>query len=159
MKFQKLEKRRVKIPKICIFFGKMGLKVSHHASKNKKILSRVFSPYKAPESILYLIIVLNGEKWILKRVRNFQIWVKSFKKKFKILVRILFVKSREKTKLKKNKKSNFFRKKNNFCIFFPIRIFSWKTDKLVPKLAKSSKNMCLRPIYNFCEKKHLIWRF
>ncbi len=36
MKFQKFQKRRVKIPKICIFFTKMGLKVSHHASKNKK---------------------------------------------------------------------------------------------------------------------------
>ena len=35
MKFQKLKKRRVKIPKICIFFTEMGLKVSHHASKNK----------------------------------------------------------------------------------------------------------------------------
>ena len=38
MKFQKLEKRRVKIPKICMFFTKMGLnslKVSHHASKIK----------------------------------------------------------------------------------------------------------------------------
>ncbi len=60
MKFQKLEKRRVKIPKICIFFTKMGLKVSHHASK--KNLSRVFSPYKAPKSISDLIIVSNGEK-------------------------------------------------------------------------------------------------
>ena len=54
------------------------------------------------------------------------------------------VKSRKKTKLKKNKKSNFFRKKNNFCIFFLIRIFSWKTDKLDPKLAKSGKSMCLQ---------------
>jgi len=89
MKFQKLEKRRVKIPKICILFTKIGLKVSHHASKTKQILSRVFSPYKVPKSISDLIIVLKGEKWILKRVRNFQMWVKSFKKKFKMLVRIL----------------------------------------------------------------------
>ena len=37
MKIQKLEKRRVKIPKICIFFTKMGLKVSHNASKKQKI--------------------------------------------------------------------------------------------------------------------------
>ena len=62
MKFQKLEKRRVKIPNICIFFTKMGLKVSHHASKNKKKLSRVFSPYKAFKLISDLIIVSNGEK-------------------------------------------------------------------------------------------------
>ena len=40
-----------------------------------------------------------------------------------------------------------------FLFFFPIHIFSWKTDKLDPKLAKSGKNMCLRPIYNFGEKK------
>ena len=62
MKFQKLEKWRVKIPKICICFTKMGLKVSHHASKTKKHLSRVFSPYKAPKSISDLIFVSNGEK-------------------------------------------------------------------------------------------------
>ena len=61
MEFQKLEKR-VKIPKICIVFTKMKLKVSHHASKKKKILSRGFSPYKAPKSISDLIIVSNGEK-------------------------------------------------------------------------------------------------
>jgi hypothetical protein len=35
MKFQKLEKCRVKIQKICIFFSQMRLKVSHHASKTK----------------------------------------------------------------------------------------------------------------------------
>ena len=62
MKFQKLKKWRVKIPKICIFFTKIGLKVSHHASKTKTILSRVFSPYKAPKLISDLIIVSNGEK-------------------------------------------------------------------------------------------------
>ena len=62
MKFQKLEKRTVKIPKICIFFTKMGLKVSLMPQKTKKNLSRVFSPYKAPKSISDLIIVLNGEK-------------------------------------------------------------------------------------------------
>ena len=33
MKFQKLEKCRVKIQKICLFFSQMRLKVSHHASK------------------------------------------------------------------------------------------------------------------------------
>ena len=78
---------------------------------------------------------------------------KKFQKKIQNFGKDFSVKSREKTKLKKNKKSNFFRKKNDFFIFFPIRIFSWKTDKLDPKLAKSGKNMCLRPIYNFCEKK------
>ena len=62
MKFQKLGKWRVKIQKIWICFSQMRLKVSHHASKNKKILSRVFSPYKAPKSISDLIIVSNGEK-------------------------------------------------------------------------------------------------
>ena len=33
MKFQKLEKCRVKIQEISIFFSQMRLKVSHHASK------------------------------------------------------------------------------------------------------------------------------
>ena len=76
-----------------------------------------------------------------------------FQKKIQNFGKDFSVKSREKIKLKKNKKSNFFRKKNDFFIVFPIRIFSWETDKLVPKLAKSDKNMCLLPIYNFCEKK------
>ena len=77
---------------------------------------------------------------------------KKFQKKIQNFGKDFSVKSREKIKLKKNKKSNFFRKKNDFFIVFPIRIFSWETDKLVPKLAKSDKNMCLLPIYNFCEK-------
>ena len=71
---------------------------------------------------------------------------KKFQKKIQNFGEDFSVKSREKTKLKKNKKSNFFRKKNDFFIFFPIRIFSWKTDKLDPQSAKSGKNMCLRPI-------------
>ena len=126
MKFQKLEKRRVKIPKICIFFTKMGLKVSHHASKKNFFLSRGFSPYKAPKSISDLIIVSNGEKWILKRVRNFQIWVKSFKKKIQNFGKDFSVKSLEKIKLKKNKKSNFFRKKMIFLFFFQFVFFHEK---------------------------------
>ena len=81
---------------------------------------------------------------------------KKFQKKIKNFGKDFSVKSREKTKLKKNKKSNFFRKKNDFFIFFPIRIFSWKTDKFNPKRGKSDKHMCLRPIYNFCEKKNLL---
>jgi hypothetical protein len=62
------------------------------------------------------------------------------------------VKSREKTKLKKTKNPIFPEKKMIFLFFFLIRIFSWKTDKLDPKRAKSGKHMGLRPIYNFCEK-------
>ena len=63
MKFQKWEKRRVKIPKICIFFTKVRLNVSHHASKKQtNFVSGVFSPDKAQKSILDLIIVSNGEK-------------------------------------------------------------------------------------------------
>ena len=89
--------------------------------KPKKILSRVFSACKAPKSISDLIIVSNGEKWILKRVPNLG---KKFQKKIQNFGKDFSVKSREKTKLKKNKKSNFFRKKNNFWIFFPIRVFS-----------------------------------
>ena len=81
---------------------------------------------------------------------------KKFQKKIQNFGKDFSVKSREKTKLKKTKNPIFFEKKIIFIVFFPIRIFSWKTDKLDPKLAKSSKNMCLRPIYNFCEKKNLI---
>ena len=78
---------------------------------------------------------------------------KKFQKKILNFGKDLSVKSREKTKLKKNKKYNFFRKEMIFLFFFPIRIFSWKTNKLDPKLAKSGKNICSRPIYNFCEQK------
>ena len=76
---------------------------------------------------------------------------KKFQKKNSDFDKNFSVKSREKTKLKKN---NFFRKKNDLFIFFPIRIFSRETDKLDPKLAKRGKNMCLRAIYNCCEKKN-----
>ena len=76
--------------------------------KKKKILSRGFNPYKAPKSISDLIMFSNGEKWILKRIRNFQIWVKSFKKKIQNFGKDFSVKSREK-KIKKNQ--IFFEKK------------------------------------------------
>ena len=64
---------------------------------------------------------------------------KKFLKKILNFGKDFSVKSREKTKLKKNKKSNFFRKKNDFFIFFPIRIFSWKQTNWSqnwPKVAK-----------------------
>ena len=73
---------------------------------------------------------------------------KKFQKKIQNFGKDFSVKSREKIKLKKNKKSNFFRKKNDFFIVFPIRIM--ENRQIGPKIGK---NMCLRPIYNFCEKK------
>jgi hypothetical protein len=80
---------------------------------------------------------------------------KKFQKKILNSGKDFSVKSREKTKLKKNKKFNFFQKKMIFLFFFQFVFFRGKKDKLVPKLAKSDKNMCLRPINNFCEKKNL----
>ena len=74
-------------------------------------------------------------------------------KKFQNFGKDFSVKSREKTKLKKNKKSNFFRKKNNFWIFFPIRVFSWKTDKLDPKSPKVAKICVHVPFIIFVKKR------
>ena len=70
------------------------------------------------------------------------------------------VKKSKKTKklTKKNKKSNVFRKKKDFLIIFLIRIFSWKTDKLDQKLAKSVRNICLRDIENFGGENNVILR-
>ena len=42
--------------------------------------------------------------------------------------------------------------KKTFLNFFLILIFSWKTDKLDPKLAKSITDMCLRHINYFGKK-------
>ena len=77
----------------------------------KTILSRVFSPYKAQKSISDLIIVSNGEKWILKRVRNFQIWVKSSKKKHNLNFGYDFREQKSEKKIKKAQKIKFFSKK------------------------------------------------
>ena len=46
-----------------------------------------------------------------------------------------------------------FRKKNTDLMFFQSYLFSWKTNKLDPKLTKTDKNMCLRHIKNFRQKK------
>ena len=58
--------------------------------------------------------------------------------------------------MSKNKKKNsnkkintFFFEKKIFFDFFVILIFSWKTDKLDQKLAKSAGNICLRDIKKF----------
>ena len=58
----------------------------------------------------------------------------------------------KKQKIKKKNKYIFFRKKKYFFDCFVILIFSWKTDKLDQKLAKSVGNICLRDIKNFGEK-------
>ena len=57
---------------------------------------------------------------------------------------------------KKNSKKNafwFFSKKKYFFDVFLILFFSWKTDKLDPKLVKVGKNMCLCHINNLGGKK------
>ena len=78
--------------------------------KPKQILSRVFSPCKAPKSISDPIIVSNGEKWILKG-SEFSNLGKKFQKKIQNFGKDFSVKSREKTKLKKKQKIQFFSKK------------------------------------------------
>ena len=87
----------------------------HIIPKNKKSLSRVFSSYKAHKLILDLIIVSNGEKWILKRVCNFRIWVKSSKKKIQNFGKDFSVKKKIE---KKPKNQIFFEKKWFFDFFF-----------------------------------------
>jgi len=51
---------------------------------------------------------------------------------------------------------DFFRKKNTFLMFFQSYLFSWKTDKLDPKLTKTDKSACFRHIKNFGQKNYLI---
>ena len=46
----------------------------------KKNFSRSISAFKALKSILDPKIILNGQKWILKRVHIFQMWEKIQKK-------------------------------------------------------------------------------
>ena len=57
------------------------------------------------------------------------------------LVRIYSVFWKKNLKQKNSKKIIFE--------FFLLYIFSWKTDKLDPKMAKSIKNMCLRHMNYF----------
>ena len=103
--------------------------------KQNKNLSPVFSPYKASKSISDLIFASNGEKWILKRVRNFQIWVKSFKKKIQNFSKDFNVKSREKTKLKKKQKIQFFSKKKMIFLFFFQFVFFHGNRQIGPKIS------------------------
>ena len=91
----------------------------------------------------------------MKKVRNFQIWVKSFKKKKKKFGKDFSVKSREKKKLKKTKNPIFPEKKMIFLFFFFNSYFFMENRQIDPKRVKSGKHMSLRPIYNFCEKKKI----
>ena len=82
----------------------------------KKIFSRSISPFKALEVILGSKMILNGPKWILKRVHIFQMSEK-IQKKIQIFGKDFSVKNAEK-KIQQKKIFQFFSKKNTFLIFF-----------------------------------------
>ena len=67
---------------------------------------------------------------------------KNDQKQFYIFGKDFSVKNSEK-KIKKKQFFNFFRKKNTFLIFVLIVFFSWKTDKLGPKLTKTCAHIIL----------------
>ena len=91
-----------------------------------------------------LIIASNSKKWILKRVCNFQMWVKRSKKQIQIFGKDFSVKNSKKSFF------FFFEKKKCFFDFFLIHIFSWKTDKLNPKLDKECLNAVKKTFLTHC---------
>ena len=86
------------------------------SENQKKILSRSISPFKALEVILGSKMILNGPKWILKRVHIFQMSEK-IQKKIQIFGKDFSVKNAGK-KIQQKKIFQFFWKKNTFLIFF-----------------------------------------
>ena len=112
----KFEEILGKNPKIRFFFSSVGGNQSKCPNIKKKF-SRSISPFKALKWILGPKMILNGQKWILKRVHIFQMWEKIQKKNVTFLVMILVYKSEEK-KIKKKMLFDFFRKKNTFLVCF-----------------------------------------
>ena len=104
------------------------------SENQKKFFSRSISPFKALKSIL-------GSKMNFKSDTDFSLLGQNFPH---FLVRIYSVFWKKNLKQKNSKKF--------FWTFFLILIFSWKTDKLDPKLAKSITDMCLRHINYFGKK-------
>ena len=76
------------------------------SENQKKIFSRSISPFKALEVILGSKMILNGPKWILKRVHIFQMSEK-IQKKIQIFGKDFSVKNAEK-KIKKKKHINIY---------------------------------------------------
>jgi len=116
LKFQNLKKFWAKIPKFDFFFFKCGWESVKMSEYQKKIFSRSISPFKALEVILGSKMILNGPKWILKRVHIFQMSEK-IQKKIQIFGKDFSVKNAEK-KIQQKKIFQFFSKKNTFLIFF-----------------------------------------
>ena len=121
LKFQNLKKFWAKIPKFDFFFFKCGWKSVKMSENQKKILSRSISPFKALEVILGSKMILNGPKWILKRVHIFQMSEK-IQKKIQIFGKDFNVKNAEK-KIQQKKFFNFFRKKYFFDFFLILFFF------------------------------------
>ena len=112
----KFEEILGKNPKIRFFFFKCGWESVKMSEYQKKIFSRSISPFKALEVILGSKMILNGPKWILKRVHIFQMSEK-IQKKIQIFGKDFSVKNAEK-KIQQKKIFQFFSKKNTFLIFF-----------------------------------------
>ena len=112
----KFEEILCKNPKIRFFFFKCGWESVKMSEYQKKNFSRSISPFKALEVILGSKMILNGPKWILKRVHIFQMSEK-IQKKIQIFGKDFSVKNAEK-KIQQKKIFQFFSKKNTFLIFF-----------------------------------------
>jgi hypothetical protein len=79
---------------------------------------------------------------------------KKFQKKIQNFGKDFSVKSREKTKLKKNKKSNFFQKKKIICVFcFQFVFFHGKQTNWTQNWQKVAKICVYVPFIIFFEKK------
>ena len=97
----KFEEILGKNPKIRFFvFSSVGGNQSKCPNITKNVFSRSISPFKALKWILGPKMILNGQKWILKRVHIFQMWEKIQKKM-----------------------SHFWLKKKCFLIFFEKKYF------------------------------------
>ena len=115
----KFEEILGKNPKIrFFFFFKCGWESVKMPEYQKNIFNRSISPFKELKWILGPKMILNGPKWILKRVHIFQMWEK-IQKKFHIFGKDFSVKKWER-KIQKKMFFNFCRKKKYFFDVFLI---------------------------------------
>ena len=122
-KIPKFEEILGKNSKIRLFFFKCGWGSVKMSEYQKQIFSHII---KALKLILGSKMILNGPKWILKRVHIFQIWGKIQKKIFHIFGKDFSVKKWEKKKFKKKCFLIFFEKQNTFLTVFNLILFFFR---------------------------------
>ena len=77
LKFQNLKKFYVKIQKFGFFFFKCGWRSVKMSEYSKKKFGRSISLCKAHKLIFGSTMILNVQKWVLKRVWIFFLWLKN----------------------------------------------------------------------------------